>query len=235
MPLPALLVGKSEDPYHLGRAVAIPPDALRRHFATFGASGAGKSTLLRNAAGLLIPGNGITVVDPHGQLVDDILENHIPRHLTNRVVYINPKDQARAFALNVLDCKRPALRDIVVANAMTVFQKIWAGAWGDRMADVLRNSLHILIEQPRPVSVLAVIKLLTDPAYRAQALQMATNPIALEFFHKTFDRWNASQREEYISPVLNKVRAFATNSLIRAVIGQPRSSIDFREAIDQRK
>lgn len=236
MPLPALLVGQSQDPFHPGRAIAIPPDALRRHFAAFGASGCGKSTLLRNQAALLIAsGNGVTVIDPHSQLVDEILENHIPRHLTNQIVYMNPKDQARAFAINMLDCKRPALRDLVVANAMTVFQKLWAGAWGDRMADILRNSLHILIEQPQPVSILAVTTLLTDPAYRAQALKRATNPVALEFFHKTFDRWTVSQREEYISPVLNKVRAFATNSLIRAVIGQPRSSIDFRKAIDERK
>src|SRR5207245_11277152 len=68
-----------------------------------------------------------------------------------------------------------------------------------------------------------------------EALRRATNPVALEFFHKTFDRWSPAFREEAISAVLNKVRAFATNSLIRAVIGQPRSSIDFREAMDQRK
>jgi len=236
MALPSLLVGSSQDPFHPGRQIAIPPDALRRSVAAFGASGAGKSTLYRNHAALLIAsGNGCTVVDPHGQLVEEILENHIPRSRTNDVVYFNPKDLTRAFALNLLDCPRPEQRDLVVANAMTVFQKLWAAAWGDRMADVLRNSLHILIEQARPVSILAVTKLLTDPGYRAKALGNASNPAALEFFHKTFEKWPAAFREEAISAVLNKVRAFATNSMIRAVIGQPRSSINFRKALDERK
>lgn len=236
MSLPYALIGQSLDPFHPGKEIAIGPDALRRHVATFGASGAGKSTLFRNLAAVAIANdNGITVIDPHGQLVEEIAENHIPRHRTNDVVYMNFKDATRAIALNILDCKRAADRDLVVTNAMFVFQKLWATAWGDRMADVLRNSLHILIEQPRPVSILAVTKLLTDADYRAHALRNATNPSAIDFFQNTFERWTPAFREEAISPVLNKVRAFATNSLIRAVIGQTRSSIDFREAMDERR
>ena len=100
-------------------------------------------------------GHGVTVVDPHGQLVEDILENHIPRHRTNDVIYFNPKDHERAFALNLLDCRRADQRGLIVSNVIGIFKKLWADSWGPRMEDILRNGLYALIEQPRPVSILA--------------------------------------------------------------------------------
>src|ERR1022692_240512 len=236
MQLQPVLIGSSEDAYHYGRPISIAPDARRRHLAVFGGSGSGKSTLFRNMlAGDIAAGHGVTVVDPHGQLVEEILDNHIPRGRTNDVIYFNPKDEERAFALNMLDCRRPEQRGLEVSNAISIFKKLWADSWGVRMEDILRNSLHALLEQPSPVSLIALLKLLTEDDYRAEALSAVTNPIVLHFFRNTFERWNASFREEAISPVLNKVRAFLTDPLLRAVIGQERSSFDFRSALDDRK
>jgi len=103
------------------------------------------------------------------------------------------------------------------------------------MEDILRNALYALIEQPQPTSLVVLPTVLTDPAYRAGILKNVTNPAVLDFFQNTFDRWTTSFREEAISPVLNKVRAFTTDPLLRAIIGQPRSSFDFRWALDCRK
>jgi hypothetical protein len=236
MPLHPVLIGNSENAYHEGRPVQIGPDARRRHLAVFGGSGSGKSTLFRNMlAGDIAAGHGVTVVDPHGQLIDEVLDNHIPRHRTNDVVYFNPKDRERAFALNMIECPRKEQRGLVVSNVISIFKKLWSDSWGPRMEDLLRNSLHALVEQSRPVSILALTKLLADSTYRAAALSQISNPVVLDFFHNTYERWNPSFREEAISPVLNKVRAFATDPLLRAVIGQTRSSIDFRRAMDERK
>lgn len=83
----------SDHPYHQDRPVRIVPDARRRHLAVFGGSGSGKSTLFRNILAVdIASGHGVTVVDPRGQLVDEILDNHIPRHRTNDAMYFNPKD-----------------------------------------------------------------------------------------------------------------------------------------------
>ena len=236
MQLHPVLIGSSEDAYHHGRPISIVPDARRRHLAVFGGSGSGKSTLFRNMlAGDIAAGHGVTVVDPHGQLVEEILENHIPRYRTNDVIYFNPKDRARAFALNMLDCRRPDQRGLVVSNVIGIFKKLWIDSWGPRMEDLLRNGLYALIEQPCPVSILALPKLLTDQAYRALVLSNVRNPAVVDFFHNTYDRWENRFREEAISPVLNKCRAFTTDPLLRAVIGQTRSSFDFREAMDGRK
>src|SRR6204780_3971621 len=236
MSLHPVLIGSSEDAFHEGRPVYIVPAARRRHLALFGGTGSGKSTLLRNMiAADIAAGHGVTVVDPHGQLVEDILENHIPRHRTNDVIYFNPKDRERAFALNMLDCRRPDQRGLIVSNVIGIFKKLWADSWGPRMEDILRNGLYALIEQPSPVSILALPKLLSDQAYRTHILSRVQNPAVLDFFHNTFDRWQNSFREEAISPVLNKCRAFTTDPLLRAVIGQTRSSFGLRKAMDEQK
>src|ERR1700691_6145972 len=236
MHLDPVLIGRSEDAFHHGKPVYIVPAARRRHLALFRGTGSGKSTLLRNMlAEDIAAGHGVTVVDPHGQLVEDILENHIPRHRTNDVIYFNPKDQERAFALNMLDCRRPDQRGLVVSNVIGIFKKLWAESWGPRMEDLLRNGLYALIEQPSPVSILALPKLLSDQAYRTHVLNRTQNPAVRDFFHSTYDRWQNSFREEAISAVLNKCRAFTTDPLLRAIIGQTRSSFDFREAMDERK
>jgi len=99
-PLP---IGKTDDPFDSDRVLTIPPDARRKHIAVFGKSGVGKSTLLRNMIAWDIEhGAGVAVQDPHGSLVDEILET-IPRRRTNDVIYFNPKDRAHAMALNIFD------------------------------------------------------------------------------------------------------------------------------------
>src|SRR5580693_8152154 len=177
MHLDPVLIGSSEDAYHYGRPIHVVPAARRRHLAIFGGSGSGKSTLLRNMlAGDIAAGHGVTVVDPHGQLVEEILENHIPRHRTNDVIIFNPKNRQRAFALNMLDCPRPDQRGLVVSNVISIFKKLWFDSWGPRMEDILRNGLYALIEQPRPVSILALPKLLSNKCYRAEMLAEVRNP-----------------------------------------------------------
>src|SRR6266478_671069 len=115
MRLAPVLIGHCDELYHAGD-VYISPDARRRHVGIFGATGAGKSSLMRTMLAYdIVAGHGVTVVDPHGQLVEDILENHIPRNRANDVIYFNPKDQERAFALNMLECPRTEQRGLVVS------------------------------------------------------------------------------------------------------------------------
>jgi type IV secretory pathway TraG/TraD family ATPase VirD4 len=204
--------------------------------ALFGGTGTGKSTLLTNmAASDLESGSGITVVDPHGGLCDDLLTNHIPRQRKHDVIFFDPKNQAHALALNVLDCPRREERGLVVSHVVSIFHTLWVDSWGPRLEDLLRNALWALIEQPSPKSLLALPKVLTDEKYRADILRHVENPAVLDFFSNTFARWTSSFREEAISPVLNKCRAFLTDPLMRATIGQTRSSFNFRWMMDNRK
>jgi DNA helicase HerA-like ATPase len=124
--------------------------------AIFGTTGAGKSTLMRNMiAADIASGIGCTVVDPHGQLVEDILNNHIPRYRTDDVIYFNPKDPARTIPLNVLDSPDHELNGVVVDNAIGIFKQLWPAAFGvgARMEDIFRNGFYALIHHPSPTSL----------------------------------------------------------------------------------
>src|ERR1700677_4731134 len=183
----------------------IPPETRRKHLPILGATGAGKSTLLRNMiAWDISAGAGVSVIDPHGQLVDDILDHHIPRSRTDDVIYFNPKDPARAIPLNLLDSPSHDLDGLVVDNVIGIFKLLWPDAFavGARMEDIFRNSFYALIEHPSPTSLWNLPRFLTDAAYRAVILRKVKNPAVKTFFETTFDRWPPQFREEAISPVL---------------------------------
>jgi hypothetical protein len=229
-------IGTHADKFFGEPEFSVPSDARRKHMALFGGTGTGKTTLLTNMASAdLAAGTGITVVDPHGGLADDLLTNHIPRRRKNDVIFFDPKDRTHTLALNVLDCPRREERGLVVSHVVSIFKTLWVDSWGPRLEDILRNSLWALIEQPSPSSLLALPKLLTDHGYRADLLHHVDNPAVIDFFTNTFNRWTSSFREEAISPVLNKTRAFSTDPLMRAAIGQTRSSFNFRWLMDRRK
>src|SRR5580700_8649130 len=110
---------------HADNSSASPSSACRPTRAgstwLFGGTGTGKSTLLANmAASDLAAGTGITVVDPHGGLYEELLSNHIPRHRKNDVILFDPKSHTHALALNVLDCPRPEQRGLVVSHVVSI-------------------------------------------------------------------------------------------------------------------
>src|SRR5579864_9241579 len=117
--LESVPIGTHADNFFSEPEFAVSADARRKHMALFGGTGTGKSTLLANmAASDLAAGTGITVVDPHGGLCEDILADHIPRRRKNDVIFFDPKNQAHALALNVLDCPRPEERGLIVSHVV---------------------------------------------------------------------------------------------------------------------
>jgi DNA helicase HerA-like ATPase len=233
MALEPAFVGNSD---RYGVPFYIGPEARRRHVSIFGASGAGKSAMLcRMIAGDILAGHGVTVVDPHGQLVNDLLDKHIPKSRLRDVIYLKASDPHRGMAVNLFDAGRPDQHGLIVSNALGIFRTLYADSWGQRMDDIFRNALFALLEQPFPVSLIALPPFLTDAGFRGELLGRVRNPIVLDFFHNAYDRWANSFREEAISPVLNKVRPFLTDPLLRAIVGKAPSSFDFRWAMDTKK
>lgn len=227
-----LPVGKTEVAGNVFRILA--PDR-RKHMAIFGKSGVGKTSLLRNMIACdLRAGLGVTVIDPHGSLVSDILEL-IPRHRTNDVIYLNPADRSRVLGLNLLAKVQREERPLVVSALISIFKNIWPTAWGPRSEYILSHAALALLEQRQPTSLLALPKLLTNAEYRRQILRSVSDATVLTFF-QIFDKaWNLRFREEAIAPLLNKVSKLVTNPLLRSVIGQTSSSFEFRWLMDERK
>ena len=211
--------------------VSIDGQTRRKHLKIFGKSGTGKTTLIRNAVTAdLHAGNGVTVIDPHGALIEDLLES-IPRRRTNDVIYINPAHPRRVIGLNILESVRPEDRPLVVSSVISIMKNLWPENWGPRSEWILENSVYALLEQPEPVTLAALPKLLTDENYRKQILKNVSDP-AIQGFFRFYENQNDRLREEWCSPLINKASKFITNPLLRAVIGQTTSSFDFRWAID---
>src|SRR6266545_151458 len=117
-----VFLGQKEKDHTL---VSVPGDVRRKHLAVFGKSGVGKTTLLRNmVVADLLAGNGVTVIDPHGSMVEDLLDC-IPRHRTNDVIYLNPADPERVIGLNVLQSVGRRERSLVVSSIISILRNLW--------------------------------------------------------------------------------------------------------------
>jgi hypothetical protein len=154
----------------------------RKHCAIFGKSGVGKTTLMRNMiVADIFGGNGVTVIDPHGSLVDDILQS-IPKSRTNDVVYFDPADPERIIGLNVLESVDRNHRSLVVSSLISILRNLYPHNWGPRTEYVLEHAVYALLEQKEPVTLAALPKLLVDENYRRKVVKNVTDPAIRSFF-----------------------------------------------------
>lgn len=205
--------------------------ARLQHLHIIGRTGTGKTTLMHNLlAQDIYINHGIALLDPHGDLAFDLLDA-IPRSRTRTVIYFNPSDLSRPIGFNPL-VNVPMERRAVAADGMlAAFKHQWADSWGPRLEHILFNALRLLLDMPRS-SLLAIPKLLTDPAYRTRVLKHATDPVNSAFWHNEFNSWNERYRTEAIAPVLNKVNRFLSAPAIRNCLGQTKQTLDLRRIMD---
>lgn len=207
-------------------------DDRRRHLYVVGKTGMGKSTLLLN---MLVDDihsrRGVCLVDPHGDLSEALLEL-IPKHRTNDVILFDAADREHPVAFNPLTCREPTQRPLVADGVLTVLKRQFGEFFGPRMEDILRNSLLALLESPGSTLV-SLQRLLTDAGFRKTITGRVTDPAVRNFWLSTFASWNARYRVEAIAPVENKIRQFLSNPILRAIVGQSRSTIDLRDIMDR--
>ncbi|MFA4937340.1 MAG: TraM recognition domain-containing protein [Patescibacteria group bacterium] len=206
----------------------------RQHVYFIGKTGMGKSVVLENMITADIRnGHGLTVVDPHGDLVQKIVDV-IPTHRINDVIYFNPSDIDYPIAFNVLESVDPRYRHLVSSGLVGVFKKIWADSWGPRLEYILRNAILSLLEYPGS-TLLGITRILVDKKYRRKVLEKVTDPVVRSFWLDEYDNYNEKFRVEAVSPIQNKIGQFLSSSIIRNIVGQPKSSIDVRDIMDNGK
>lgn len=212
----------------------IKRDDRRRHMYVIGKTGMGKTTLLENMIIADInAGNGLAVVDPHGDLAEEIL-NFIPASRVNDVVYFNPADIDYPIAFNVMEHVDPKYRHLVASGLIGVFKKIWADSWGPRLEYLLRNTILGLLEYPDS-TLLGVPRMLIDDDYRRKVVSKISDPVVKTFWTDEFTKYSKQFTVEAISPIQNKVGQFLSSSLVRNIVSQPNSSIDMRDIMDNKK
>lgn len=199
-----------------------------------GKTGMGKTTLLENLAIQDIrKDRGVCLIDPHGDLAEELLD-FVPKRRINQVVYFNPQDLGWPMGLNVLRKVSPGHRHLVVSGLLSVFYKLFSYSWGPRMEHILRNSFYALLDFPGS-TLLGVPRLLYDRAYREKVVKKVENPKVRDFWINEYSEYERRFRTQAISPILNKVGQFLTSGLIRNIVGQVSTKLDFRKLLDQGK
>ncbi|MBI2278561.1 MAG: type IV secretion system DNA-binding domain-containing protein [Candidatus Brennerbacteria bacterium] len=206
----------------------------RQHMYVIGKTGTGKSAMLHNLIVQDIAnGEGVCVVDPHGELVESILTK-IPKERVADVVYFNPADSEYPMGFNVLELPDPKYKHLVASGLMGIFTKIWAGTWSARMEYILNNAVLALLDTPSS-TLLGVSRILVDKEYRQQILANVKDPVVRSFWLNEYEEWRDQFRNEAIAPIQNKVGQFLSTAMIRNVVGQPRSTIDIFKIMNEGK
>ena len=235
--------GKSSDPIlFLGKTnfrtsglkFGIHKADRRYHTYIVGQTGTGKTSLLESLIVQDIEhGEGVAVLDPHGDLIARFLRQ-VPARRQADLINFNVPDPSCAYGFNPLESVPPHRRDLAASEMIEALKKIWEKTWGPRMENILRNSLLLLLDQPQ-ATLADINKLFRDDSFLKQALTHCANPEVRGFWFQDYARWTTKQRAEYLQPVQNKLAAFLSNPTLYRVFTQPRSSLDIRSAIDSGK
>ncbi len=205
-----------------------------RHFYVIGKTGMGKSTLLENMAVQDIQnGEGMAFIDPHGKTADLFLD-YVPEERIKDVIYFAPFDTENPIAFNVMEDVGPSKRHLVANGLMSAFKKIWVDAWSARMEYILNNTILALLEYPDS-TLIGVNRMLSDKAYRKMVVANISDPSVKSFWVDEFEKYGERYMQEAGAAIQNKVGQFISNPLVRNIIGQPKSTFDFRDVMDNKK
>lgn len=206
----------------------------RQHMYVIGKSGTGKTTLIKNLAIQDIKnGEGVCIVDPHGEYVEELLKK-IPEDRINDIVYFNPADPDYFIGFNILELPDPQYKHLIASGLMAVFTKIWANAWSSRMEYILNNAVLALLDTPG-TTLLGITRILVDKEYRKEIVGNIKDPVVKAFWINEYEEWREQFRNEAIAPIQNKVGQFLSTPLIRNIVGQSKSTINIFDIMNEGK
>jgi hypothetical protein len=210
------------------RAVGLKVADARHHVHILGATGSGKSELMaRMILADADAGRGLVVVDPKGDLVEDLLMR-LPARLSDQVVLLDADSRSRPPVLNPLEG-----RDIArtVDNLVSIFARVYASSWGPRTDDLLRSGLLTLRALPGTPTLLDLPKLLTIAAFRERARSQVKDEI-LAGFWKWYDELSDASRSQVAAPLMNKLRGLLLRPFVRATLASGQSTFDMDDVLN---
>ena len=220
-----------EIPYGLLR------DDRRRHMFLVGQTGVGKSTLLRSIiAQDIARGDGCALIDPHGDLAQDVLRD-IPRNRINDVVWFDPADTDHVVGFNPFYQVPKDERALAAANIAAAMKHIWHDSWGPRLERILIQTCRALLDAPRHLepSMLSIPLMFVEERYRNAVIARSQDHEVRRFFEQLLANWTHKQLLEYIESTDNKISQFISNPFTRNILGQYRPSIDLADIMANQK
>jgi len=206
----------------------------RRHLYVLGKSGNGKSCLLQLLVKADIDnGFGCAVLDPHGDLTDEILKT-IPKHRLKDVVIFDPSDLQHPPSFNPMIPIRPELKVRVMLSFLDTFKRVFGDSWSEKMDHLLRYAVNALLNIPG-ASIVSLRRLLSDDEFRAEVVKRSPDESVRRFWEVEFPSRRQEFEEGPVSQLLNRLDELLATDMIRNILGQPTNTFDFREFIDSRK
>jgi len=225
-----LLLGTNE---HAGETMEIrlSPDQRVHHTHVIGASGTGKSTLLFNLIQQSIQnGEGVAVLDPHGDLIDRLM-GVIPPDRIEDVIFVNPADEDYSIGFNILSAHSELEKNLLASDLVAVFQRL-STSWGDQMNSVLQNAILAFLESDRRGTIADLRRFLIEPVFRNDFLKSVKDSEIVYFWQKSFPHLSGNKS---IGSILTRLDTFLAQKPIRHMVSQPENRLDFAHIMDTGK
>jgi hypothetical protein len=237
IPTEGLYLGKSK---YRGqeREVFMSLDDRRRHTYIIGKTGTGKSEFLKEMILQDIEeGRGVCAIDPHGEFVEDILQL-MPPDRAEDVIYFNPSDLLRPMGLNMMEADSEEQRHFVVGSVISLMYKLYdphrTGIIGPRFEHAIRNAM-LTIMYVKGTTFIELVRALTDAKYVEELMPFIKDPVVKRYWTDQIAQTSDFHKSEVLDYIVSKFGRFVTNKTMRNIIGQPMSSFNFRQAMDQQK
>lgn len=221
------------------KPIKLKQEDRRRHVYSIGMTGTGKSTLFENMILQDIrEGRGVCYIDPHGEVVESVLRK-IPKERADDVIYFDPGNLEKPMGLNLLEWHTPEEKDFLINEFLLMFYKLFdpnrTGMIGPQFEHWARNAALTVMANPEGGTLIELPRLFTDDKYRDNLLRYVDDPVVLRFWHEQMAKTADFHKSEMFNYFISKFGRFMTNELMRNIIGQPQSGINFREAMDSGK
>jgi len=210
-----------------------------RHIYMIGKTGVGKTVLFQNMiAQDIAEGKGVCYLDPNGDAAEWIVK-HVPKERAEDVIYFDPSDIERPFGLNMLEWKTAEQRDFLVQESIQIFYKLFdpnqVGMVGPQFEHWMRNAALTLMSHPEGGTIVDIPRLFTDPDFEKDRVSYVTDPVVRAFWEKQMAKTADFHKSEMLNYFTSKFGRFMTNDMMRNIIGQTKSSFDFRDVMDRSK
>lgn len=228
---PGIILGTSQGSGQ-SQIVTLPEMVRDRHVYILGRTRSGKSTLITNMIVQdIIRGEGLCVIDPHGDLVEGLLD-YIPSERVIDTIYIDLSDASRPIPLNILKTSDPTNVALLVDDVVGTFKRLVdSSTWGYRMENILRSAVATLVRAPFPTSFFDLAKLLKDETYRSRILQHVSYEPLREFWETDF----LALPKDAIQPLIQRMNRFADFPVLYAMLSNPDSHLNFDAVMQQKK